>query len=69
MPNDDEPINLEDFPEVDFTNAVRGRHCIPMTITRVSIEDDVARHFDTDEKVNAALRMLIEEGRVPKRDE
>jgi uncharacterized DUF497 family protein len=67
--DDDEPINLEDFPEVDFTNAVRGRHYIPMTITRVSIEDDVARHFNTDEAVNKALRMLIEEGRVPKRDE
>lgn len=66
---EEEPINLEDFPEVNFTNGIRGLHYIPMTITRVSIEDDVARHFDTDEKVNAALRMLIEEGRVPKRHE
>jgi len=52
-------------PEYDFTNAVRGRHYIPMTITRVSIEDDVARYFSTDQLVNDGLRILIAEGRVP----
>lgn len=62
----DEGINLEDFPEVDFTNAIRGRHYIPMSITRVSIADDVARYFPDDESVNTALRQLIDEGRAPK---
>lgn len=55
----------DDFPEVDFTNAVRGLHWIPMGVVRVSIEEDVAKYFSDDESVNAALRTLIAEGRAP----
>ena len=63
----DEGINFEDIPEIfDFSKGVRGRHYIPMSITRVSIADDVARYYNDDESVNTALRMLIDEGRAPK---
>jgi uncharacterized DUF497 family protein len=57
----------DDTREYDFTNGIRGRHYIPMTITRVSIYDDVAQYFHDDETVNTALRELIAEGRVPQR--
>jgi len=68
--DEEEPINLEDFPEVDFTNAVRGRHYIPKWgVAVVQIAPDVAEYFDDDESVNAALRTLIAEGRAPKRAE
>lgn len=63
----DENINFDDIPEIhDFSGFIRGRHYIPMTITRVSIADDVARYFPDDESVNTALRQLIDEGRAPK---
>lgn len=61
----DDDINLEDIPETDFTNAIRGLHYIPMTVTRVSIADDVAEVCRTDDDVNDALRLLINEGRTP----
>ena len=62
-----EKLDLEDFPEVDFTNAVRGRHYMPPRgVLRVSIDAEVARHYTNDDEVNDALRMLIAEGRVPK---
>jgi hypothetical protein len=61
------PIDTSDIPEMDFTNAVRGRHWIPMGIVRVSIDEDVAKYYASDETVNDALRMLIAEGRAPKR--
>lgn len=58
-----EKLNLEDFPEVDFTNAVRGRHHIKLRPgLRVSIDEEVARHFRDDDAVNDALRTLIAEG-------
>jgi uncharacterized DUF497 family protein len=62
---DEPPIDTSDIPETDFTNAVRGLHYIPMTVTRVSIADDVAEVFRTDNDVNDALRLLINEGRLP----
>lgn len=56
----------DDIPaEVDFTNAVVGRHYIPKWIVRVSIDADVAKHYANSESVNDALRMLIAEGRAP----
>ena len=71
LEDSDDGINFNDIPEImDFSGGVRGRHYIPMSITRVSIADDVARYYDTDEAVNSALRNLIVEGRAPKpRDE
>ena len=61
----EDPIDTSDIPETDFTNAVRGLHWIPMGIVRVSIDEDVAKFYRDDESVNAALRMLIAEGRAP----
>lgn len=58
-----EKLNLEDFPEVDFTNAVRGKS--PITLRpgrRVSINEEVARHYPDEDALNDALRMLIAEG-------
>jgi uncharacterized DUF497 family protein len=56
-------LNLEDFPEVDFTNAVRGRHYIkPRGVRRVSINEEVDRYFRDDDALNDALRTLIAEG-------
>ena len=64
---ENENINFEDIPEItDFSGFVRGLHYIPMTVTRVSIADDVAPYFPDDESVNTALRQLIDEGRAPK---
>ena len=64
---EEETINFEDIPEItDFSGFVRGLHYIPMSVTRVSIADDVARYFPDDESVNTALRQLIDEGRAPK---
>ncbi|HUP60496.1 MAG TPA: BrnT family toxin [Thermoanaerobaculia bacterium] len=65
---DEPPIDLSDMPELTdefWSKAVRGLHYIPMTITRVSIADDVAEVFRTDDDVNDALRILINEGRLP----
>jgi len=59
-------IDLTDIPEVDFTNAVRGRHVfLRRGILRVSLDEDVARYYTTDESVNEALRTLIAERRAP----
>jgi uncharacterized DUF497 family protein len=65
---DEPPIDYSDIPQLTeefWQNAVRGLHYRPMTVTRVSIEDDVATVFRTDNDVNDALRILINEGRVP----
>lgn len=65
---DEPPIDYSDIPPLRdefWANAVRGRHYIPMTVTRVSIADDVAAVFRTDNDVNDALRVLINEGRLP----
>ena len=62
-----QPIDLSDIPETDFTNAVRGRSNVVLRrgILRVTIDADVARHYPSDEAVNEALRVLIAEGRAP----
>jgi uncharacterized DUF497 family protein len=53
-------------PEYDFTGAVRGKYYRPgKTIIRMTIDEDVARHFSTSEVLNEALRKLIAEGRAP----
>ena len=53
----------------DFSEGVRGKHYRgrSRTLRSYGIEMDVAEHFPTSEDVNRALRMLIAEGRVPKR--
>jgi hypothetical protein len=62
----EQPIDLSDIPETDFTNGIRGKHYRgPHEIVRVSIDEDVAKHFSTTASINAALRQLIAEGRAP----
>jgi uncharacterized protein len=62
----DEAEEVETIPTVDFSNAVRGRHHIaPRGPIVVEIEPVVAEFFRDAEAVNAALRMLIAEGRAP----
>jgi uncharacterized DUF497 family protein len=58
-------------PEYDFSRGVRGRYSDPgKTIIRMTIDEDVARHYWSSELVNKALRQLIAEGRAPEpRDE
>lgn len=43
----------------------RGRHKFDLTAASVTLEPDVYDVFKTSEEVNAALRELIHEGRVP----
>ena len=56
-------------PYYDFSDGVRGKHFRGRDRTMVSygIEAEIAAYFPTNEDVNRALRMLIEEGRVPVR--
>lgn len=68
----DLPNEIDDMlPEYDFTGAVRGKYYRPgKTIIRMTIDEDVARHFYSAKLLNDALRMLIAEGRAPEpRDE
>jgi len=55
-------------PEYDFTGAERGKFYQGRgrLVTRISLDDDVARHYRTTEQVNEALRQMIAEGRAPK---
>ncbi len=53
-------------PEYNFKGAVRGKYHRPGKSTiRMTIDEDVARHYSSSELVNAALRQLIAEGRAP----
>ena len=61
-------VNFDDIPEIkDFSKFQRGGPVLEFgrDIVRVSIEPDVARHYPDSDSVNAALRMLIAEGRAP----
>lgn len=63
---------LEDYEppaEHDFTKSVPVPRPIfaPSADTQVSVELDLTRYFPSDEAINAALRTLIAEGRVPSR--
>ena len=73
MKKDFDMINDADDiqPEYDFSGGVRGKFYQPgKTIIRMTIDEDVARHYYSSELINAALRQLIAEGRAPEpRDE
>jgi uncharacterized DUF497 family protein len=58
-------------PEYEFKGGVRGKYYQPgKTIIRMTIDEDVARHYWSSELINDALRQLIAEGRAPEpRDE
>ena len=61
-------IDVSDIPEIDFSKAVEVPRNVDLYrgILRVSLDEDVAKHYWTDEAVNDALRTLIAEGRAPK---
>ena len=62
----DKDINFDDIPEMtDFPTDVRGRFYMRMSVHRVSVANDLIDVFPEDEDLNAALRVLIEEGRTP----
>lgn len=68
MKKDFDMINdLDDIePEYDFSGGVRGKYYRPgKTIIRMTIDEDVVRHYWSSELLNAALRQLIAEGRAP----
>ena len=51
--------------KLDWSKAVRGRHYIkPRGAITVKIDPVLAEFFRTEEAVNDALRLLINEGRV-----
>lgn len=56
-------------PYYDFSNGVRGKHYRgrPRTMVSYGIDAELAAYFPTSEDVNRALRMLVDEGRVPVR--
>lgn len=56
--------NYEMLPEYDFSNGVRGKYYSGRTVM-VMLDKDVAIIFPTGKAVNAALRQLIAEGRIP----
>lgn len=59
--------DLQPEYDFDYSKGVRGKHYQGRgrLVIRVSIDDDVAKHFSTTESVNTALRQLIAEGRAP----
>jgi hypothetical protein len=54
-------------PEYDFSKGVRGKYYNPRhsVTTLMRIDNDIAEHFSSVAELNAALRALIAEGRVP----
>jgi uncharacterized DUF497 family protein len=66
MSEDDDFDDDDLLPEYDFSNGVRGKFYRPgRSIIRMTIDEDVARHYSSSDLVNAALRQLIAEGRAP----
>ena len=53
---------LRERPDLDWSKAIRGRHADRMKdgSNIVLLEPDVQEHFPTSEKVNRALRALLE---------
>jgi uncharacterized protein len=54
-------------PEYDFTGGVRGKfhQGRGRLVLRITLDEDVARHYRSDKEVNEGLRQLIAEGRAP----
>ena len=63
----DKTDDLEPEYDFDYSKAVRGKYYQGRgrLVIRISIDEDVARHYSTTESVNAALRQLIAEGKAP----
>jgi hypothetical protein len=62
--DDDEDDDLRPFYEFDKMKGIVGKHYFPYLGIRVTLDEDVARYFPTEDLVNAALRVLIDEGRA-----
>ena len=56
--------DLRPFYEFDKMKGVVGQHYFPYLGIRVTLDEDVAHYFPTEELVNAALRVLVAEGRA-----
>jgi uncharacterized DUF497 family protein len=63
--HDDGPDSLDH--EIDFSKGVRGKFHNPKNSTTVlcRIDEEVVKHFPTNEDLNNALRAIIAEGRAP----
>ena len=61
---DDDDDDLRPFYEFDKMKGEVGKHYFPYLGIRVTLDEDVAHYFPTEELVNAALRLLISEGRA-----
>jgi uncharacterized protein len=59
--------DLQPEYDFDYSKAERGKYYQGRgrLVIRVSIDEDVAKHYSTTESVNAALRQLIAEGKAP----
>jgi uncharacterized protein (DUF4415 family) len=57
----------DDYSDVlDWSKGEIGKYHVPgRTTILMRIDEDVAEYFSTSTAVNAALRQLIAEGRVP----
>ena len=62
----DDDDDLRPFYEFDKMVGVVGKHYFPFLGIRVTLDEDVAEYFPTEEMVNDGLRMLISEGRATK---
>ncbi len=58
--------DLRPFYEFDKMTGVVGKHYFPFLGIRITLDEDVAEYFPTDDMVNDALRLLIKEGRATK---
>jgi len=61
---EDDDDDLRPFYEFDKMKGVVGQHYFPYLGIRVTLDEDVAHYFPTEELVNAALRVLVAEGRA-----
>ena len=55
--------SLEEIPEADFTNALRPNRYAALRgafKTAVFLDDELWRHFGSEERVLEALRLLVE---------
>jgi uncharacterized protein (DUF4415 family) len=59
--------DLQPEYDFDYSKAERGKYYQGRgrLVIRVSLDEDVAKHYSTTESVNAALRQLIAEGKAP----
>jgi uncharacterized DUF497 family protein len=59
--------DLQPEYDFDYSKGERGKYYQGRgrLVIRVSLDEDVAKHYSTTESVNAALRQLIAQGKAP----